>query len=243
MKNRVLVPAVFFGTAAPLVYALLVRLLLAWFAEARSGLLLAALVYVPPAAALLLLGLGFSLSSSMMLGVEGWDRVARLLLRSYLAVAVLCVLGLVVAAPSLGATRLSVYSFIVSTGFVSIAYAVAAAVWFLLVLPAVPLTAAYRSGPRRLSRVLRVHGAGIAARWLLSLLVAGWAAALLRLVLLSAAAPLGSRLLGFSTLSWTVLRLEEALLPRLADLVVAPFWLSLVSVVYSRLVGILLYDL
>ncbi len=242
MKSRVLVPAVFFGTAAPLVYALLVRLLLAWFAEARSGLPLAALVYVPSAATLLLLGLGFSLSSSMMLGVEGWGRVARLLLRSYLAVAVLCVFGLVVAAPSLGATRLSVYSFIVSTGFVSIAYAVVVAVWFLLVLPAVPLTAAYRSGPRRLSRVLRVHGAGIAARWLLSLLVAGWAAALLRLILVSAG-PLGSRLLGFSTLSWTVLRLEEALLPRLADLVVAPFWLSLVSVVYSRLVGILLYDL
>jgi len=240
VKPRALLPAVFFGAIAPLVYALLVRLLLTWFVEGRSGVPLAALVYVPPAAALLLLGLGFALSSAAMLGVERWRIVAQLLAWSYPVVAVICCLGFLAAAPSLNPGGLGEAAFVASTGFISVAYAAALAAWFLVLLPAVPVVAAWRGDPHSLWGVLRRHWAGIVARWLLSLLVAGWLTVLLRLILLAAAEPLSTQLLGFSAISWAVQELEERLLPRLVDLVLTPLWLALASTAYARLAAGLL---
>ncbi len=150
------------------------------------------------------------------------------------------ILGIVIGSFISGPGPVSVPVFIADIAYLSIIYSLTAIAWFLWILPSTIIAFWLEcSEPSTNGRIIykyakRLWGF-IIARWLLSLLVAGLAALVLRTILIHLG--IGAYyVVTARTSDWTLNKLLNDYLPRTASLIVAPIWVTVLVYVYARLI-------
>lgn len=236
-KHAALIASAIITMAGVAAYSIARATLVELYASTGYGLWLIELVYLP---SLIVVA---SMATSIPLIVycssntcQSLRRAAWSGLKSSLMVlvpgAVLSVLGLAVRGPEgygVGLfTALAVYA--------SVVYEALAVAWFFAIMPALLYTGTECHGffaamclrGMRLNTVL-----GSVFKWLFSLLVTGWASFILRVLLTRIAPTLSETIIDIQLENAALTRLLEPL-PRIVDLVIAPLWVVLLSLMYAR---------
>jgi hypothetical protein len=207
------------------------------YASTGHGLWLIELIYVPSLIAVASIATSIPLTVYCLSGTcQSLVRAAWRGLKSSLMVlvpgAVFSLLGLAVKGPE----GYGVYLFTALTVYASIAYEALAVAWFFAVMPALLYTGTECRGVfaatclrgMRLNTVL-----GSVFKWLFSLLATGWATFILRILLTKVSPALSETLTSLQLGNAALTRLLEPL-PRIVDLVIAPLWVVLLSLMYAR---------
>ena len=145
---------------------------------------------------------------------------------------VLSLLGLTVKGPE----GYGVHLFTALAVYASVVYEALAVAWFFAVMPALLYTgkdcnrifSATCLKEMRLNTVL-----SSVFKWLFSLLVTGWASFILRVILARIVPGLSEKLIGLQLGNAALTKLLEPV-PRIVDLVIAPLWVVLFSLMYAR---------
>ena len=239
MGNRhvALIASAIITMAGIIAYSVARATLVELYASTGYGLWLIELVYVPSLIVVVSIASSIPLTVYCLAGkCESLRHAAWRGLESSLMVllpgAVLSLTGLVVRSPE----GYGAYLFAALAVYASIVYEALAIVWFFAVMPALLYTgkdcnrvfsAACLKG-MRLNTVL-----SSVFKWLFSLLVTGWASFITRLLLTRIAPTLSETLVSLQLENAALTRLLEPV-PRIVDLVIAPLWVVLFSLVYAR---------